>query len=172
MCILWIWRIAHSSEGKDRLDTLLLRAPFFGTLVADIQVSRFTRTLGTLVLSGVPLLKSLSIVKDVVENTVIKNAVVRIHQQVKEGKRISDLMKRQEAFPEMAVQMVALGEETGKFGEMLILAAEELDSKIQTRIKAFLAFLEPATILLMGLIIGGIVVSMLSAIFGINEIQF
>jgi general secretion pathway protein F len=81
-------------------------------------------------------------------------------------------MKTQQVFPEMAVQMVAMGEETGKFGEMLILAAEEMDNKIQTRIKTFLAFLEPATILLMGLIIGGIVVSMLSAIFGINDIQF
>jgi type II secretory pathway component PulF len=164
--------MARSPKGKDRLDALLLRAPFFGTLAGDIQVSHFTRTLGTLVLSGVPLLKSLSIVKDVVENNVIKNSVARIQQQVKEGKRISDLMKTQEVFPEMAVQMVALGEETGKFGEMLVLAAEELDNKIQTRIKTFLAFLEPATILLMGLIIGGIVVSMLSAIFGINDIQF
>ncbi|MBW1829176.1 MAG: type II secretion system F family protein [Deltaproteobacteria bacterium] len=172
ICFLWLWRMAHSPKGKDRLDILLLRTPFFGTLVADIQVSRFTRTLGTLVLSGVPLLKALSIVKDVVENNVVKNAIVHIYQQVKEGRRISELMKTQNAFPEMAVQMVALGEETGKLGEMLVLVAEELDNKIQSRIKTFLAFLEPATILLMGLIIGGIVISMLSAIFGINEIQF
>ena len=81
-------------------------------------------------------------------------------------------MKTQDAFPDMAVQMVALGEETGKLGEMLVLVAEELDNKIQSRIKTFLAFLEPSTILLMGVIIGGIVISMLSAIFGINEIQF
>jgi type II secretory pathway component PulF len=72
----------------------------------------------------------------------------------------------------MAVEMVSLGEETGKIGEMLVQVAEELDNKIQAKIKSLLAFLEPLAILLMGLIIGGIVLSMLSAIFGINEIQF
>ena len=170
--ILWLWRVVHTPKGKAGLDRLLLRPPFFGPLLADIQVSRFSRTLGTLISSGVPLLKALSIVRDVVENHVIKDAVVHIHQYVKEGKRISELMKKHPAFPEMAIQMVALGEETGRLGEMLVLVAEELDSKIQSRIKTCLAFLEPATILLMGIIIGGIVVSMLSAIFGINEIQF
>ena len=154
------------------MDRLIISAPFFGSLVADIQVSRFSRTLGTLLLSAVPLLKALSIVQDVVENNEVKTAVGQIYQEVKEGKRISSLMKDQNIFPAMAVQMVSLGEETGKLGEMMVLVAEELDNKIQARIKTFLAFIEPATILLMGLIIGGIVVSMLSAIFGINDIQF
>jgi type II secretory pathway component PulF len=172
LCAVWFWRTAHTPRGKDRLDSLIIRSPFFGTLVTDIQVSRFARTLGTLVESGVPLLKALSIVQDVVENNVVKAAVDHIYHQVKEGKRISTLMKDQDAFPAMAVQMVSLGEESGKLGEMLVLVAEELDSRIQAKIKTCLAFLEPATILLMGLIIGGIVVSMLSAIFGINEIQF
>ncbi len=172
LCIMGFWRMVHTPKGKDRVDRLLLRAPFFGALVADIQVSRFARTLGTLLLSGVPLLKALSIVQDVVENNVVKDGIVNIRNQVKEGQRISEMMKKQEAFQEMAVQMVALGEETGKLGEMLVVVAEELDNKIQGKIKICLAFLEPATILLMGLVIGGIVVSMLSAIFGINEIQF
>ncbi len=172
LVLLWLWRVVHTPKGKAWLDRLLLRPPFFGSLLADIQVSRFARTLGTLISSGVPLLKALSIVRDVVENHVIKDAVIHIHQYVKEGKRISDLMKKQAPFPEMAIQMVALGEETGRLGEMLVLVAEELDNKIQSRIKTCLALLEPATILLMGIIIGGIVVSMLSAIFGINEIQF
>ncbi len=172
LCCVFLWRFAHTPSGKDRLDSLVIRAPFFGELVTDIQVSRFARTLGTLVISGVPLLKALTIVQDVVENNVVKTAVEHIYRQVKEGKRISALMKEQEAFPAMAVQMVSLGEETGKLGEMLVLVAEELDNKIQAKIKIYLAFLEPGTILLMGLIIGGIVISMLSAIFGINEIQF
>lgn len=167
-----LWRTAHTPQGKARMDRFLIRSPFFGSLITDIQASRFARTLGTLVLSGVPLLKALSIVQEVVENNVVKRAVEQIHRQVKEGKRISSLMKEQNVFPAMAVQMVSLGEETGKLGEMLVLVADELDNKNQARIKTCLAFLEPATILLMGLIIGGIVVSMLSAIFGINEIQF
>jgi len=172
LCLALVWRSAQTPQGKARIDSFMIRSPFFGPLIADIQVSRFARTLGTLVLSGVPLLKSLSIVQDIVENNVVKTAVDHIYRQVKGGMRISLLMKEQEVFPAMAVQMVSLGEETGKLGDMLVLVAEELDNKIQDKIKAFLALLEPAAILLMGLVIGGIVLSMLSAILGINEIQF
>ncbi len=172
LSFILVWRAMHTPQGKDRFDRLLIKSPLFGALITDIQVSRFARTLGTLVLSGVPVLKSLSIVQEIVENNAVKAAVGHIHQQVKEGKRISALMKEKDIFPAMAVEMVSLGEETGKIGEMLVQVAEELDNKTQAKIKSLLAFLEPAAILLMGLIIGGIVVSMLSAIFGINEIQF
>jgi general secretion pathway protein F len=171
-CIMILWHVIHTARGKEFLDRILIRSPFFGTLIADIQVSRFARTFGTLVLSGVPLLKALTIVQDVVENNEVKEAVDHIHRQVKEGKRISALMKEQKIFPAIAVQMVSLGEETGSLGEMLVLVAERLDNKIQAKIKSSLALFEPATILFMGLVIGGIVVSMLSAIFGLNEIQF
>jgi len=169
---VFLWRTAQTPRGKAHIDKMIIRVPSIGPLIMEIQVSRFARTLGTLVLSGVPLLKALSIVQDVVENHVVKAAVGQIHRQVKEGKRISSLMKEQDVFPAMAVQMVSLGEETGKLGDMLVHVAEELDVKIQQKIKTLLSFLEPAAILLMGLIIGGIVVSMLLAIFGINEMQF
>ena len=172
LSFILVWRLMHTPRGKDRFDSLLIRSPFFGALITDIQVSRFARTLGTLVLSGVPLLKALSIVQEIAENNVVKAAVRHIYGQVREGKRISALMKEKDIFPSMAVEMVSLGEETGKIGEMLVRVAEELDNKIQAKIKSLLAFLEPLAILLMGLIIGGIVLSMLSAIFGINEIQF
>ena len=172
LSFILVWRLMHTPRGKDRFDSLLIRSPFFGALITDIQVSRFARTLGTLVLSGVPLLKALSIVQEIAENNVVKAAVRHIYGQVREGKRISALMKEKDIFPSMAVEMVSLGEETGKIGEMLVQVAEELDNKIQAKIKSLLAFLEPLAILLMGLIIGGIVLSMLSAIFGINEIQF
>ncbi len=163
---------ARSRTGKTYIDRSLVRFPVLGVLLTEIQVSRFARTLGTLLHSGVPLLKALSIVREVVGNHVIKTAVEEIYHQVKEGKRISSLMKDQAVFPAMAVQMVTLGEETGKLGEMLVSVADTLDKKIQSKIKTFLSLLEPIAILLMGLIIGGIVVSMLSAIFGINEIEF
>ncbi len=167
-----IWRNMRTPQGKEYLDNLILRLPLFGELMTDIQTSRFSRTLGTLVTSGVPLLKALSIVTNVVENNIIRRAVDRIYHQVKEGRRISQVMKEASLFPSIIVQMVSLGEETGKLGEMLLLTAEEMDRKTEDRIKTYLSFLEPITILLMGVIIGGIVVSMFSAIFGINEIQF
>jgi general secretion pathway protein F len=171
-CTMILRHVIRTVRGKELLDRILIRSPFFGALIADIQVSRFARTFGTLVLSGVPLLKALTIVQDVVENNEVKAAVDHIHRQVKEGKRISSLMKERNIFPAMAVQMVSLGEETGSLGDMLVLVAEQLDNKIQAKIKSSLALFEPATILFMGLVIGGIVVSMLSAIFGLNEIQF
>ncbi len=167
-----LWRFYVSSYGETLMDKLFLRLPVIGTLLLNIQVSRFTRTLGTLVQSGVPLLKALSIVGEVVNNVVVKHAVHQIFRQVKEGKRISSLMKEQGIFPAMSVQMVALGEETGKIGEMLLSVADDLDSRIQSKIKFLLSLLEPITILVMGVIIGFVVISMLAAIFGINEIEF
>lgn len=169
---IMLWRFSASSYGKDRLDRIWIRIPIMGALLLDIQVGRFTRTLGTLVQSGVPLLKGLSIVREVVGNVVVKQAAEQIFRQVKEGKRISILMKEQRIFPAMAVQMVALGEETGKIGDMLISVSDDLDARVQSKIKSLLSLLEPIAILLMGLVIGGVVIAMLTAIFGMNEIEF
>lgn len=169
---LGLWRFSGTANGKDRLDRIWIRLPLMGSLIMDIQVGRFTRTLGTLVQSGVPLLKALSIVREVVSNVVVKFAAEQIFRQVKEGKRVSTLMKEQGIFPAMAVQMVALGEETGKIGEMLISVSDDLDARVQSKIKSLLSLLEPIAILLMGLVIGGVVISMLTAIFGINDIEF
>ena len=163
---------AHTSIGRLKLHKLAISVPLIGSLISEIQVSHFARTLGTLLLSGVPLLKSLSIVREVVGNQIIRTSVQKIYEKVKEGRRISSLMKEMKVFPEMAIQLVSVGEETGRMGEMLVEIAEELDNKIQAKIKFYLTLLEPLTILFMGLIIGGIVVSMLMAVFGINEIQF
>ena len=169
---LLLRRFLRSPFGKEKLDNFVIKSPIFGNLIIEIQVSRFARTLGTLILSGVPLLKALSIVSEVVGNQLIRKAIEKIYEKVREGKRISALMNEEKIFPPIAVQMAAVGEETGKIGEMLLGISEELDSKVQARMKMYLSLLEPMTILLMGLIIGGIVISMLTAIFGINEIQF
>ena len=161
-----------TSSGKIIMDRWILKFPMIGNLLMEIQVSRFARTLGTLIQSGVPMIRALSIVRNVVNNSVVKDAVGYIYDQVKEGRQISSIMKQKEIFPPMAVQMVALGEETGKIGNMLNAVADELDIRNQRKIKAYLALLEPISILFMGIIIGGIVLSMLSTIFGINDIAF
>ncbi|MEA3241226.1 MAG: type II secretion system F family protein [Pseudomonadota bacterium] len=165
-------RLASTPKGKSFLDRLSLRLPGLGSLGLDIQVSRFARTLGTLILSGVPLLKAIDISGKVVANSMIRLDIDRIYQQVKTGKRISQLMREGGLFPVKMVQMVTLGEETGQIGKMLETAAGELDRTIEIRIKRYLALVEPIAILLMGLIIGAVVISMLSAILGINDITF
>ncbi len=165
-------RLIHTDRGKKWIDSNLIKVPGIGSLLLEIQVSRFARTLGILVQSGVPLLKSLSIVRDVVGNSVLRQMSEDIYYQVKEGRSIASIVKDQKFLPPMIVQMVILGDETGKTGEMLVTAADDLDNKIEAKIGLFLSLVEPAAILVMGLIIGGIVITMLSTIFGINEISF
>ncbi|OQY13870.1 MAG: hypothetical protein B6I31_00215 [Desulfobacteraceae bacterium 4572_19] len=170
--IVSAWSFFKTASGKIIMDKWLLKFPMIGTLLMEIQVSRFARTMGTLIESGVPLIRALAIVKNVVGNSVVKEAVNHIYDQVKEGNQISSLMKERDIFPPMAVQMVALGEETGRIGDMFSAVADELDSRNQKKIKSYLALLEPVSILFMGIVIGGIVLSMLSTIFGINDIAF
>ena len=117
-------------------------------------------------------MKALHIVKAVVANSQVKDAVEHIYKQVKEGRSVSSLMRERKIFPPLVVQMVSLGEETGKIGDMLVSVADDLDRKIQSKIKTYLSLLEPFSILFLGLLIGGVVVSMLTTIFGVNEIQF
>ncbi len=172
-CIVFFFlRLSHTDKGKKWIDGHIIKIPGLGPLLLEIQVSRFARTLGILVQSGVPLLKSLSIVRDVVGNSVLRQMSKDIYYQVKEGRSIASIVKEQEFLPPMVVQMVILGDETGRTGEMLVSAADDLDKKIETKIGMLLSLLEPVAILLMGLIIGGIVITMLSTIFGINEINF
>lgn len=169
---LFLWRFMKTEQGKNLLDKNILKVPYVGDVMLDIEMSRFSRTLGTLVKSGVPLMKALHIVKAVVSNSQVKDAVEHIYRQVKEGRSVSALMRERKIFPPMVVQMVSLGEETGKIGDMLVAVADDLDRKIQSKIKTYLALLEPFSILFLGLLIGGVVVSMLTTIFGVNEIQF
>ena len=165
-------RLVNTDRGKKWIDANIIKIPGIGDLVLEMQVSRFARTLGILVQSGVPLLKSLSIVRDVVGNSVLRQMSRDIYYQVKEGASLAAIVKKQAFLPPMVVQMVILGDETGKTGEMLVTAADDLDKKIEAKIGMFLSLLEPVAILLMGLIIGGVVITMLSTIFGINEISF
>ncbi|MBF0233881.1 MAG: type II secretion system F family protein [Desulfamplus sp.] len=169
---LFLWRFLKTDQGRNIMDKNILKVPYIGEVMLDIEMSRFSRTLGTLIKSGVPLMKALHIVKAVVANSQVKDAVEHIYKQVKEGRSVSSLMKERKIFPPMVVQMVSLGEETGKIGDMLISVADDLDRKIQSKIKTYLALLEPFSILFLGLLIGGVVVSMLTTIFGVNEIQF
>lgn len=170
--VLFGWRFLKTRKGRALYHRSILKVPYIGEVLLDMEMSRFSRTLGTLVQSGVPLMKALHIVRAVVINGEVKDAVGHIYSQVKEGKSVSALMRERPIFPPMVVQMVSLGEETGKIGNMLVSVADDLDRKIQSKIKTYLALLEPFSILFLGLLIGGVVVSMLSTIFGVNEIQF
>ncbi|MBI4378679.1 MAG: type II secretion system inner membrane protein GspF [Nitrospinae bacterium] len=160
----------NTETGKFKWDSLKLKMPLIGTLQRKVEVSRFARTLGTLIRSGVPILQSLFITKDTLTNVVVSNAMEGIHKRIKEGGGISDPLMESGVFPPMAIHMIKVGEETGKLEDMLIKVADTFDNEVQSSVKSLISLLEPMMILFMGLIVGFIVISMLMAIFSINDI--
>jgi general secretion pathway protein F len=162
----------RQGEGKVQWDQLKLRLALVGQLVRQMEIARFARTLGTLIQSGVPILQALQIVRETASNEIIARAIGEVHTGVKQGGSVSKTLQNQGIFPPLAIHMMTVGEETGKLDEMLMRVAETYEANLQTALKRFISLLEPMLILFMGLVIGFIVVSMLLAIFSINEIPF
>ncbi|OCC16309.1 Type IV fimbrial assembly protein PilC [Dissulfuribacter thermophilus] len=165
------WKL-KTPEGRRIFDTYILKAPIAGSIVQFVEFGRMARTLGTLIESGIPILKGISLSKEVISNSRLKDSLDELYKGVRQGKSMSLLMRRDPVFPSLLVHLVAVGEETGDLGTMLLKVADDFDEKIQSRTKMLLSLIEPVTIVVMGLIIGGIILSMLMAIFGINEVQF
>ncbi|MGA2465333.1 MAG: type II secretion system F family protein [Thermodesulfobacteriota bacterium] len=162
----------QQEERRFRWDQFKLRWIAVGDLIKKIEVARFSRTLGTLLQSGVPILPALNLVKEVSQNRAISRSIADIHDRLREGKGISKSLEKTEVFPPLAVHMIGVGEETGRLDEMLMKVAETYEENIQNSLKRFVSLLEPLIILIMGAVVGFIVISMLLAIFSINEIPF
>jgi general secretion pathway protein F len=154
-------RYARTKTGKENLDARLLRLPVFGSLIRMIAVSRFTRTLGTLLQSGVPTLAALDIVRNVIGNSVLANAVQKARENVREGEPIADPLRRSGLFPPVVVQMVAVGEKSGELEKMLLKISDSFDRTVETRLTGLMALMEPVIILAMGLIIGFVVIAIM-----------
>jgi general secretion pathway protein F len=163
-------RFRRSPEGRLKWDRWLLRIPLWGAVVRKIEVARFSRTLGTLLHSGVPLLQGMNIVREILSNQGIATTIEPIRNGIKKGEGIAHPMKQSGVFPPLAMHLIEVGEESGKLDTMLIQVAEVYDVEVRNAIKNLIAFFEPALILTMGIIIGTIVVSMLMAIFSINDV--
>jgi len=160
----------RTPRGRYSWDQWKLRLVLLGPLLRKLEVAGIARTLGTLLKSGVPLLLSLGIVKEIARNQVICRSLGEVEVGVREGAGLADPMARSGVFPPLAVQMIAVGEDTGKLDEMLIRVADHFDREVRLRINQFTRLLEPVLILVMGLGVGFIVVSMLSAIFSVNDL--
>ncbi|RLC13967.1 MAG: type II secretion system protein GspF [Deltaproteobacteria bacterium] len=167
-----IWRYVKTPTGRFRMDSLKMRFPVSGNLVRKIEIARFSRTLGTLIKSGVPILEALDLVKDIISNRVIAGSMGEIYERVKKGERLSKPLGDIGIFPSLAVQMITVGEESGRLDEMLLRVAENYEKTVRNIVKRFISLLEPAMILVMGLVVGFIVISMLMAIFSMNEMPF
>ena len=167
-----IRRYLRSPAGRLRFDEKKLSFPVTRDLVRKVEVARFARTLGTLTKSGVPILQALRLVKDVINNRVIARSMDTVYNRVKEGDRLSKPLSDSGIFPSLAIQMITVGEETGRLDAMLLKVAENYDKAVKNTVKRLISFLEPAMILVMGLVVGFIVISMLMAIFSVNEMPF
>jgi general secretion pathway protein F len=165
-------RYLNTPEGRLKMDRRKMTLPVAGDLVKKIEVARFARTLGTLTKSGVPILQALNLVKDIMVNQVIANSMEEICDRVKEGERLSRPLSDMGVFPSLAIQMITVGEETGKLDSMLLRVADNYEKVVKNMVKRFVSLLEPAMILGMGLVVGFIVISMLMAVFSMNEMPF
>jgi len=159
-------------EGRIAWDGFLLKLPMIGVLIQKIEVARFSRTLGTLVNSGVPILTGLNIVREVIGNRLMGESMREIASGIREGEGISEPLRQTKLFPPLALHMISIGEETGHLDTMLLKVAERFDDDVRSTIKRLISMLEPAMILVMGGLVAFIVVSMLLAIFSINDMNF
>jgi type IV pilus assembly protein PilC len=146
--------------GRHVWDKFKLKMPVIGPVVSKVAISRFTRTLGTLVSSGVPILQALTIVKETAGNVIIANAVNAVHESVKEGETITAPLEASGVFPPMVISMVDVGEQTGALPEMLLKIADNYDDEVDNAVSAMTSLLEPIMIVFLAVIVGSIVIAM------------
>jgi type IV pilus assembly protein PilC len=150
-----IW--GRTAGGRKVIDNLKLRMPILGDIQRKSAVSRFSRTLGTLVTSGVPILQALNITRDTAGNVVISHAIEKVHEAVKEGETIVTPLQASGVFPNMVISMVDVGEETGQLPEMLLKVADVYDDEVDNAVTALTSILEPIMIVILALIVGAVV---------------
>ncbi len=153
-------------------DGRFLKLPLFGTILLNKETANISRTLGTLLGNGVSIISALVIVRETVDNLVVADAIADTEEQLKQGRHMSDALLEKGLFPKMAMQMIKMGEETGRLEEMLLRVATIYDKQLRVAIQRMLAFLEPALIITLGLMIAGIIVSILLAILSVNDLAF
>jgi len=159
--------VGRTRRGRLAIDNLKLRMPLFGNLNRKTAISRFARTLGTLVTSGVPILQALNITRETAGNAAIALALARVHDCVKEGESIVQPLEASKQFPPMVVSMVDVGEETGKLPEMLLKVADVFDDEVDNAVAALTSMMEPIMIVFLAVIVGTIVLALFTPLISI-----
>jgi general secretion pathway protein F len=165
-------RYSGNPKGRYQIDRFKLGLPMIGELITKIETARFARTLGVLLKSGVSVLQALDLVGAIIANKVIAGAMKDVHARVKEGDRISAALADVNILPSLGMQMIVVGEESGRLEDMLMQVAESYEKSVRESVKRLTALLEPVMILFMGLVVGFVVISMLMGIFSMNDIPF
>jgi type IV pilus assembly protein PilC len=159
----------RTARGKSIIDRIKLRTPLFGDVIRKTAISRFARTLGTLVTSGVPILQALNITRETAGNSVIARAISQVHESVKEGESIVQPLEASRAFPPMVISMIDVGEETGQLPEMLLKIADVYDDEVDNAVAGMTAALEPIMIVFLALVVGTIVIALFMPLISIIQ---
>ena len=172
--IVWYgWKqLDNTPESRLQRDQFKLSLPMLGSLLLQSESSRFCRTLGALLAAGIPLLKSLYIVRGVMENQMLADSLARVEESVRSGTSLGKALSSEGKFPVLLSQLIIVGEESGRTAAILEKLAETFDSSVKQQTSRLVALLEPLLILILGVIVGAIVITMLSAIFSINQINY
>ena len=163
-------KVLKTDMGIEKFDELSLKVPVFGILLKKVAIAKFSRTLGTLIKSGVPILQGLETVAKTAGNRVIEHAIDASRDSIKEGGRIADPLQKSGVFPPMVIQMIGVGEETGGLDNMLEKIADFYDQEVDTAVKGLTSMLEPIIMIVMGFVIGTIVIAMFMPMFSIGEL--
>jgi type IV pilus assembly protein PilC len=161
--------VGKTKLGRLVIDKVKLKAPVFGPVISKVSIARFTRTLGTLVSSGVPILQALNIVKETAGNVIVANAVSAVHESVKEGETITAPLEASGVFPPMVISMVDVGEQTGALPEMLLKISDNYDEEVDNAVSAMTSLLEPIMIVFLAVIVGSIVIAMFLPLIALME---
>jgi len=160
-------RYRATISGRRMTDKMFMKIPVIGTVLLKSAVARFTRTLGTLLRSGVPILQGLEITANTSDNTVVRSAVMEARSSIAAGEAIADPLEKTEVFPPMVTQMIRVGEETGNLDEMLEKIADFYDDEVENAVESLVKAIEPAMMVVLGVIVGGIVIAMYLPIFSL-----
>src|SRR6266850_3904824 len=162
-----LFQYHKTHKGKRQIDRAVLRLPILGMLMRKIAVARFCRTLGTLLTSGVPILDGLEITARTSGNSIVEDAIMATRKSIEEGKTIAQPLEETGVFPSMVVQMISVGEQTGALDAMLSKIADFYEDEVDEAVENLMALLEPVMILFLGIMIGGIVISMYMPMFSL-----
>ncbi|KUG23363.1 type iv fimbrial assembly protein pilc [hydrocarbon metagenome] len=163
-------RFYKTEKGRLMIDAMLLKAPVFGMLLKKVAVSKFSRTLSTMMTSGVPILEGLSIVSKTAGNKVVENALMKTRQSISEGKTIAEPLAETQLFPPMVIQMISVGEATGALDSMLSKIANFYDEEIDVAVDSMTALLEPVMMVFLGGVVGGMIIAMYLPIFKLASV--
>jgi type IV pilus assembly protein PilC len=172
IAIVALVRFYQTENGRYLFDRMILKPPVIGPLMRKVAIAKFTRTLSTMISSGVPILDGLEIVSRTAGNKIVEKALMETRKNISEGKTIAEPLAATAVFPPMVVQMIAVGEATGSLDSMLSKIADFYDDEVDAAVSALLSLMEPIMIVVLGVVVGGMIVAMYLPIFGmINAVQ-